>query len=92
MIDYFLNWMGPINQSWIKENGSNWSSGRIDIDGIEGEPFGMEYSIPPMDNDDWSFFGNWLDTLETKDVWTLERILNEYELHNKPIKWLKNEK
>jgi hypothetical protein len=92
MIDYFLNWMGPINQKWIKENGSDWSSGRVDVGGIEGEPFGTEYPIPPMKNQDWADFGNWLDALETNDIWNLERLLSEYELDNKPIIWLKDEK
>jgi hypothetical protein len=45
MIDYFLNWMGPINEAWIEENGNDWSSGRIDVDGIAGEPFGTIYRL-----------------------------------------------
>ncbi len=92
MIDYFLNWMGPINQSWIKNNGTNWSSGRIDVDGIKNEPFGIEYSVPPMESDDWICFGEWLSNLETDDIWDLKRLIAEYELSNKKIKWLQNEK
>ena len=92
MIDYFLNWMGPINQKWIENNGTDWSSGRIDVDGIENEPFGTEYPIPPMKSEDWNYFSDWLSELETVDVWDLKRLIAEYELSNKKIRWLQNEK
>ena len=83
--------MGPINESWIKEYGNDWSMGRIDVDGIAVGPFGVEYPVPPMKREDWNEFGKWLSALETKDAWTLKELLTEYEMKNKTIIWLKAE-
>jgi hypothetical protein len=40
-----------------------------------------------MTSDDWSGFGNWLDTLETDAVWTLEQLVELYERANPKITW-----
>ena len=32
-IRYSTNYMGPINMDWIKEHGSDWAGGRIDLYG-----------------------------------------------------------
>jgi hypothetical protein len=45
-----------------------------------------------MKTDDWNSFGEWLSNLEAEDVWVLNRLLVEYELKNKAIRWLVNEK
>jgi hypothetical protein len=86
---YSTNWMGPINLTWIKENGDQWAAGRIDIRGGP-EKFGDEYGLRPMHKEDWVSFGDWLDTLETPYKWPYYRLIDEYEQHHSPIRWWKN--
>ena len=87
MIHYSTNWMGPINMTWIKENGEGWSAGRIDVfgDGIE-----TEMALPLMKTEDWHRFTPWLDKFSTVErVWTLYEIVEEYETTNPKITWWK---
>jgi hypothetical protein len=82
--------MGPLNREWINENGSNWSLGRIDINGVENEPYGRETSVPAMDSNDWYVFGIWLNKLETDKVLNLSQLVSLYSKETKnKIKWLK---
>jgi hypothetical protein len=85
MKTYSINWMGPINTKWIKENGSHWAAGRIDVYG--DEPYPDEIGLAPMHGEDWGRFGRWLDTLKTEDTWPLDRLVREYEKDNPPIRW-----
>lgn len=90
MIHYSTNWMGPINEDWIKKHGDDWCAGRIDVYG--SGPYPDELALPPMKREDWARFSEWLDKLETKEMWTLRMIVWEYEKTNPPIRWLKEEK
>lgn len=90
MIRYSTNWMGPINPDWIKEHGEGWSAGRIDVYGTG--PYPDELGLPPMRSEDWARFSEWLDKLETEEMWTLRMIVWEYEKTNPPIRWLKEER
>jgi len=78
MITYSTNWMGPINAKWIKENGSHWAAGRIDIYGVPDEHYPIEYGLPPMHAEDWNGFSEWLDDLETEELLSFESILEKY--------------
>jgi hypothetical protein len=40
-----------------------------------------------MTSEDWYRFGNWLETFETDDVWTLEQLVELYERANPKITW-----
>jgi hypothetical protein len=86
-VSYFLNWMGPINREWIEKHGSQWSSGRIDIS-APNLHYGDELGVSPMHSEDWNRFGDWLDTFETKKIWTLKQLVDEYEKTNPRILWL----
>lgn len=90
MIHYSTNWMGPINQEWIKEHGDDWCTGRVDVYG--SGPYPDELWVPPMKSEDWARFSEWLDKLETDEMWTLRMIVWEYEKTNPPIRWLKEQK
>ena len=80
--------MGPINSQWIKEHGQGWSAGRIDIYGVPGEIYPMEYGLSPMRTEDWNEFSEWLDTLETEELLSLEQIIERY---GKEIRWWKDD-
>lgn len=92
MVTYSTNWMGPINEDWIKENGDCWCAGRIDIrdDTKEGYDGWGEYSVPPMKQTSWNLFGDWLDELETEKVVGYYRLVEMYETQTRQkIEWFK---
>lgn len=62
-----------------------YSCGRIDV--CNGEPYGTELSVPPMRAEDWNAFSDWLDNIETDDVWTLEQLVELFEKTNPKIRW-----
>lgn len=91
-VRYSTNWMGPINKHWYEEQGLElWthSAGRIDCHGGDLGPYGDEISLPPMLNEDWHRFSEWLDTFETDFMWTLEELVELYERKNPKITWVK---
>lgn len=90
MIHYSLNWCGPINEKFIRENGTHWSAGRIDISGLPDEIYGTEYSVPVMHTGDWNKLSLWLHTYQTEEVVSFETIINEYEKYHTPIQWFKS--
>ena len=63
----------------------SYSAGRIDV--RDGSEYGDEISVPPMRTEDWHRFGEWLETFETDDVWTLEQLVELYERVNPKITW-----
>jgi hypothetical protein len=65
---------------------THYSCGRIDVMGTD-DPYGDEIGVPPMQSDDWVKFGNWLETFETDDVWTLDQLVELYERDNPKITW-----
>ena len=66
---------------------THYSTGRIDVRGIPGEPYGDEIGVPPMLSTDWRLFSTWLDTVETASVWSLDNLVTAYEQHNPTITW-----
>ena len=92
MISYSTNWMGPINQKWIEEHGDCWSGGRIDIYGVPGEHYPIEYGLPVMHTEDWNALSDWLDNLETAELWSFEDLIGNFQLiHDTKIRWWKDE-
>ena len=92
MIHYHTNWMGPINENWIAKHGTGWSAGRIDIWGVPDEPWGVEYSLPPMRTEDWNDFGDWLDRFCSEELLTFEQIIETYEENTETkIRWCKED-
>ena len=71
MIDYSTNWMGPINAKWI--------GGRIDIRNVPDEPYGLEFSLPLIDEKDFGFLQDFLDDYETQEVVTFEKLIQDAE-------------
>ena len=92
MIHYYLNLMGPINEKWLRENGTHWSAGRIDISGVPDEIYGTEYSVPIMHTGDWNKLSLWLREYQTEELVSFETIINEYEKYNSKIVWFKDGK
>ena len=90
MITYSTNWMGPVNQKWIEEHGDCWSGGRLDIYGVPGEDYPLEYSLSPMHKEDWEAFTYWLEEMQTEELWSLEKLVEHFQYwHGKKIRWAK---
>lgn len=66
-----------------------WSGGRIDVSGT-GEPYGDEIGLPVMRDDCYRQFSDWLDSVETDDMWTLAQLVEIYERTNPKIIWAKD--
>jgi hypothetical protein len=69
---------------------TSYSCGRIDVMGT-GDPYGEEIGVPPMTSNDWARFSSWLDTMETDHIWTLDQLVELYELKNPKIRWWRDE-
>lgn len=82
--------MGPINHDWIAKNGAEWAAGRIDVSGTE-EFWGTEIGVPPMHYEDWRRFSDWLWDFQTRKVYSLDELVEEFEVENPKITWFKNE-
>jgi len=66
--------MGPISMGWYRERNlvnedgeilTNYAGGRIDIYGVPGEKYPLEYSLPLMHGEDFNALSNFLDRLYT---------------------------
>ena len=96
MITYSTNWMGPVTRSWYTDRGldpmeGGWNAGRIDIRGVEDEPYGLEYGLSIMSTRSWHELSIWLNSLQTKELWTYDQIIQEFENNNNKIEWWKDE-
>ena len=70
----------------------NYLYGRIDVRGGDTDIYyGDEISVPPMRSEDWNRFGDWLRTVETDFMWTLDQLVEMYERENPKIRWADNE-
>lgn len=103
-VTYSTNWMGPVSMSWYKERGlleegsveptTYYSAGRIDIRGLDEEKYWSgwsEYSLPAMHGEDWNALSDWLDKLETTELWDYEVLISVFEgevLNGRKIRWM----
>lgn len=92
MVSYSTNWMGPIRQAWCNEHGDYWSGGRIDIYGVPGEHYPIEYGLPIMHSEDWNALSYWLDEMQTEELWTYEKLIEHFQYwYKKEIRWWKDD-
>jgi hypothetical protein len=68
-----------------------YSCGRIDVRGTDS-PYGEEIGVDPMRAEDWYTFGEWLSTVRTDCVWTLDDLVMMYERTNPKIRWWEDKK
>jgi hypothetical protein len=66
----------------VEEVVVNYSGGRLDIYGLDATEYWggkHEYCLDIMRTEDWNEFSDWVDDRETKELWTLEQILEEFK-------------
>ena len=65
-----------------------YSAGRIDIYGVPGEHYPLEYGLAPMHGEDWNAFSDWLDTVDTNTQWSYEDLIANFErFYGTKIRW-----
>ena len=65
-----------------------YAGGRIDIRGVPDEPWGLEYSLAVMHGEDWNALGEWLDNMQTEELWSYEKLIEHFQYYNKAeIRW-----
>ena len=74
----------------IEEITEPYSCGRLDFWNPHNDSmFSDEMGVPPMRNEDWISFGDWLDTFRSDDVLNLDQLVELYEQTNPKIRWAK---
>ena len=99
MITYDTNWMGPIANRWYTDRGldpmnpeHHYAGGRIDIRGVEDEPWGLEYGLRPMKAISWRKLSDWLMGLKTEELLGRKELLERFEKETgHKIEWWEDE-
>lgn len=87
MFNYWFVGYAILNTDWIKEHGTQWRSGRIEVSSPEGgfpiEEIGITYDFEQMSKDMQEknikeHFEEWVDELESKKELSKKEILNLY--------------
>ena len=69
----------------------SYSCGRIDIYGLDEEEYWggkHEYGLAPMRTEDWNNFSDWLDEMQTEELWSYEELIEHFQYYNKAdIRW-----
>ena len=81
MWNYYLVQEMIMNTDWIKENGDNWVAGRVECFDSENS-YGYsnrEYALI-IDGKDWNNFDDYLRSLETPDLQSLDDLIQYSKL------------
>ena len=79
---------GDVSEIVEYEVTTEQSGGRIDIYGVPDEHYPLEYGLPVMHGEDWNALSDWLDTVETDDLWEYEHLIEKFEeYYGKKIRW-----
>jgi len=81
MWNYYLVQECIMNQKWIEDNGNNWVAGRVECNDSENS-YGYsnrEYSLI-IDGKDWNKFDDYLRSLETFDLYSLDDLIQTSNL------------
>lgn len=67
-----------------------WCGGRIDIYGVPGEHYPIEYALPIMHSESWNILTNWLEDFESDELLTFDDLINTFETDTgHKIRWFK---
>lgn len=82
----------PIGSEYQEEMlTTHYCGGRIDIRGLDGDVYDCgehEYHLPPMREDSWYLFREWIEKLETEELWEYPKIIRVFEEEtNHKIDW-----
>lgn len=81
MWNYYLVQELIMNQKWIDENGSNWTAGRVEcFDSDNSYGYSNREYFLIIDGKDWNKFDDYLRTLETFDLYSLDDLIQTSKL------------
>lgn len=82
MWKYYLVEEVIMNNDWIKTNGNNWRAGRVECWESRESELGYasrEYSLI-IDGKDWNNFDDYLRSISTESLQTLDQLIQSSEL------------
>src|SRR6056300_392372 len=72
----------------VEEITTHYAGGRIDIYGVPGEHYPLEYGLPVMHGEDWNALSEFLDSIETTRLLEYEELIEMFEdNYGKKIRW-----
>lgn len=81
MWNYYLVQELIMNQKWIDENGSNWTAGRVEcFDSDNSYGYSNREYFLMIDGKDWNNFDEYLRSVSTIDLKTLDELINMSQL------------
>ena len=63
----------------VTEVTTYYSAGRIDIYGVPGEHYPLEYGVAPMHGEDWNILSDWLNDFETETLIEKAELFEKFE-------------
>jgi len=85
---FYPKGLGPGDVWEYDEITTQYSAGRIDIRGVPDEPWGLEYGVAPMHDEDWNAFSEYLWDLKTEELVPYNTLIEQFETHyGKRIRW-----
>jgi hypothetical protein len=82
---------GDVSEIVEYEVTTPYCGGRIDIYGVPGEHYPLEYGLPVMHGEDWNALSDFLDDLVTDEQLSYDELIERFELsYGKKIRWATN--
>jgi hypothetical protein len=83
--------LGPGDVWEYDEVTVHYAGGRIDIYGVPGEHYPLEYGLRVMHGEDWNALSEWLEDLTTDTLLPYNILIEQFEEHyGQKIRWAKD--
>jgi hypothetical protein len=80
MWSYYLVQELIMNSKWIEENGDNWAAGRVECRSQDSMGYSEREYWLMIDKKDWNKFDNYLRTLNTNSLQSLDQLIESSRL------------
>jgi hypothetical protein len=80
MWHYYLVQELIMNQEWIEQNGDNWAAGRVECHSEDSFGYSEREYWLMIDKKDWNNFDDYLRTLNTASLQTLDQLVQSSKL------------
>ncbi len=77
---YYLVQEIIMNQKWLEENGNNWAAGRVECHSEDSMGYSEREYWLMIDKKDWNKFDDYLRTLRTTSLQTLDQLIQSSKL------------
>ena len=80
MWNYYLVQELIMNNKWLEENGDNWAAGRVECHSEDSAGYSDREYWLMIDKKDWNKFDNYLRSLQTTSLQTLNELIQSSAL------------